>query len=130
MNKFTLIIIFNTIFGLSCYAQYKSKTVNNDSLKTEWAQKELQKAVLDTGYMHRDKLNVIISTEKEAIEFAEMVLFKDYWKREIRSGKPYNVCYIYPFWIIWGSKINKETGDSFLIIFDARDCRILKLTHP
>ncbi|WP_170170199.1 NTF2 fold immunity protein [Hymenobacter perfusus] len=72
-----------------------------------------------------------------AITIAEALAFSEFGEKEVRDERPYNVMYIDGYWVVTGSM--KEAivdtdkhvtiGGVFEVILDAKDGRVLRLTH-
>ena len=72
---------------------------------------------------------MLIKDRSKAIGFAESVLFDIYGKKQITSEKPYHACYVDNYWIISGSLREGWDGGTFLIVIDATNYRIVRITH-
>jgi hypothetical protein len=59
----------------------------------------------------------------------EPILFSIYGKDNIITQRPYEIYPIENYWVITGTLPNGMLGGTFLIITDARDGKIIKLTH-
>jgi hypothetical protein len=126
--KYIIAFSFFFFLALTSYGQTSSGT---DSLKNEEARKILKEALTDTTIHNVIRPGyIILEDQKSAIEFAESVLFKIYGKHLITQQKPYDVSNVDGYWIISGTLPPKyELGGTFLIIIDAHDCRIVRITH-
>ncbi len=96
----------------------------------EVAEKSL-KSALSKEYQHNvvDNKNLIIKDSLTAINVAEPILFNIYGKEKIEYEKPYEVYMIDNYWVIGGTLPEDAYGGSFLIIIDARNSQVLKITH-
>jgi hypothetical protein len=103
---------------------------NETELGKSYAEREL-KLVLSEESQHNvvDKKSIIIKDSSIAIKVVEPILFSIYGKENIESQKPYESYFIEKYWVITGTLPNNMKGGVFLIIIDARDSRILKITH-
>jgi hypothetical protein len=72
---------------------------------------------------------VVVKDSLTAIRVAETILFSIYSKDKIIRQQPYEIYSIDNYWIISGTLPQDSHGGTFLIIMDARDSRILKITH-
>jgi NTF2 fold immunity protein len=75
---------------------------------------------------------VIIKDSKSAINIAESIVFGIYGKDNIVAQKPYEAYLIDDYWVISGTspKFPKGMrGGNFMIIMDARDCKVIRITH-
>ena len=70
-----------------------------------------------------------ISTEYDAIEFAEPVLFRIFGEDDIKDEKPYMIDLVDGFWIMDGSLPAETHGGVFHIIFSAKNGREIQLYH-
>jgi hypothetical protein len=76
-----------------------------------------------------DNKTILIKDNLTAIKIAEPILFKVYGKEKIISQKPYKTELNNKTWIIRGSLKEGEIGGTFLIIIDATNSKIIRLTH-
>ena len=103
---------------------------NRTELGKNHAEKEL-KLALSKESQHNviDNKNVIIKDSSTAIKVVEPILFSIYRKENIESQKPYECYLIENYWVIAGTLPKKMVGGTFLIIIDARNSKVLKITH-
>ena len=94
------------------------------------AEKEL-KIALSKEAQHNviDNKSVLIKDSSTAINVAEPILFSIYGKENIESEKPYETYLINNYWVIAGTLPEDSSGGTFLIIIDARNSKVLKITH-
>ena len=94
------------------------------------AEREL-KSTLSNKSQHNviNNKTVIIKDSVTAVRIVEPILFSIYGKDNIRRQRPYDAYFIQNHWIISGTLPRNYVGGTFLIIIDARDSRILKITH-
>lgn len=99
-------------------------------LGKNYAEKEL-KLTLENKPQHNivDNKRLIIKDSITAINIAEQILFDIYGKEQIESEKPYEIYLIQNYWTISGTLTQNSKGGTFLIIIDARNCEVLKITH-
>ncbi len=124
-----IVIYFSTLFLLtfSACAQTKSDRV---ILGKSYAQQEL-KSSLTNKKQHNviDYKSMIIKDSVTAINMAEPVLFSVYGKSNIIEQKPYEAYLIDGYWLINGTLPKGYMGGTFLIIINAFDGKIIKITH-
>jgi hypothetical protein len=103
---------------------------NRTELGKSHAEKEL-KLALSKESQHNiiDNKNVIIKDSSTAIKVVEPILFSIYRKENIESQKPYECYLIENYWVIAGTLPKEMVGGTFLIIIDARNSKVLKITH-
>jgi hypothetical protein len=97
----------------------------------EWAEEELRSALTDTTE-HKVIKNqdfTILDSEEKAIKFAETILFDTYGKKKIKSERPYEIYSIDNYWVISGTLPKGMSGGTFLIIFNARDGKVIRITR-
>jgi hypothetical protein len=110
----------------ACGQQQTERTI----LGMSYAEKELKSALADkTQHNVVDNKTVIIKDSLTAISVAETILFSIYGKDNITQQRPYEIYFVSNHWIIWGTLPKKHVGGTFLIIMDARDSKILRITH-
>ncbi|WP_338839507.1 YbbC/YhhH family protein [Flavobacterium ginsenosidimutans] len=76
-----------------------------------------------------DNKKIIIKDSITAIEIAEPILFDIYGKEKIEKQRPYEIYLLENYWVISGTLPENYLGGTFLIIIDARNSRIIKITH-
>ena len=91
--------------------------------------REIIKWALTDKTNYRFQINKAIADKETAVSVAEPILFSIYGKDQIIGEKPYNVALIDGFWILTGTLPDGYVGGTFLIIFSAKDGRVIKLTH-
>ena len=94
------------------------------------AEKEL-KLALSKESQHNviNNKSVLIKDSSTAINVAEPILFSIYGRENIESEKPYETYLIDNYWVIAGTLPEDSSGGTFLIIIDARNSQVLKITH-
>jgi hypothetical protein len=110
----------------ACSQQQNARTI----LGKSYAENALKFAL--SGTTQHNIINnksAIISDSVTAISVAEPILFKIYGKDNITRQRPYETYLVNNHWIIWGTLPENYKGGTFLIIMDARDSRILRITH-
>ncbi len=100
-------------------------------LGEEFARIELEQSLGAKDSLHNvvDGKKEIISDSASAVEIAEIILFRIYGERNIKKQKPYEVYKIKHYWSIRGTLPRGSLGGTFLIIMDAIDGRIIRITH-
>jgi hypothetical protein len=103
---------------------------NRTEFGKSYAEKEL-KLALSKESQHNviDNKSVIIKDSSTAIKVVEPILFSIYRKENIESQKPYECYLIENYWVIAGTLPKDMVGGTFLIIIDARNSKVLKITH-
>ena len=119
------IIIILLAFSINACSQN-----NRSVLGKSHAEKEL-KLALSKESQHNviDNKSVLIKDSLTAINVAEPILFSIYGKENIESQKPYETYLINNFWVIAGTLPKDWSGGTFLIIIDAKNSKVLKVTH-
>ncbi|MDR7210107.1 NTF2 fold immunity protein [Flavobacterium piscis] len=122
MKYFLLVIL---IYSFSCCSQNKRLVLGK-----EYAQEEL-KIALSKELQHNvvDYKTIIIKDSISAVKIAETILFDIYGKQNIEKQKPYETYFLDQYWIVSGTLPEGYKGGTFLIIIDARNSKILKITH-
>jgi hypothetical protein len=122
MKYITLILL---AFSINAFSQN-----NRSVMGKSYAEKEL-KLALSKKTQHNvvDNKNAIIKDSSTAINVAEPILFGIYGKQNIESEKPYETYKIGNYWVIAGTLPEDALGGTFLIIIDARNSEVLKITH-
>jgi len=76
-----------------------------------------------------DNKKLLINDSQTAIKIAEPILFEIYGEDKIKHQKPYEVNLVNNHYVINGTLMVGEQGGTFLIIIDARNAKVLKITH-
>lgn len=100
---------------------------NRDTLGEEYAKDELKIALSDSTNQIVINDN-LISDKETAIKISEAILFKIYGEENITEQRPYEIHFINNFWILNGT-LKYEKGGTFLIIIDAKNGKVVRLTH-
>lgn len=104
--------------------------INDKDLGRQFAETELKKALSpNPGHNNIDHKTKKILDNETAILVAEPILFSIYGKDKIIAQKPYSIYSIDNYWVISGTIPKSTKGGVFLFIMDARDCKIIKITH-
>ena len=121
----TIITLFFLTF-VSCDKVHRKRI----ELGEVHAKNELKIALSDTTIHNVINLKAQIIKDKEtAISVTEPILFHTYKKENIIKQRPYEVYLIDDYWIVSGTLPEGSLGGTFLIILDARNSRIIRLTH-
>ncbi len=123
-KKFILLLIAST------YTMCGQSKADSSILGREYAQQELKSALIEKS-LHNvvDGKKLIIKDSLTAISIAEPLLFDIYGKSNIIKQQPYETYLIDNYWILKGTLPLEWKGGTFLMIIDARDSKIIKMTH-
>ncbi len=114
-------------FALSACGQTKKERL---FLGKSYAQEELKLALTDKKQHNVvDNKTVIIKDSLTAINIAEAILFGIYGKENITKQRPYETYLLNNYWVLTGTLPKGSLGGTFLIIINAIDCKIIKITH-
>jgi hypothetical protein len=93
--------------------------------------KEELKSTLNDSILNNvaDFNDTLIKDKSTAIEIAECFLFKIYGQGKIKEQRPYEVYHIDNYWVISGTMEKNYFGGTFLIIIDARNSKIIRISH-
>ena len=125
--KNSLVVFSFFIVTLSSCGQ-----TNVDRLKLgeAHARNELKVALSDTTIHNVISANSIIIKDKEtAFNVVEPILFAIYTKDNIMKQRPYEAYLIDNYWVVSGTLQKDYLGGTFLIIIDATNSKIIRLTH-
>jgi len=125
-HKLTLItlIFFSSIYH-SC-----ERTRDRLILGEEYAKNQLKTTLADSTVDNVISLKTLIINDKEtAINVIEPILFSIYGKNSIKKQQPYEAYLINNYWVISGTLPKGYLGGTFLIIVDATNSKIIRLTH-
>ncbi|MCV2486319.1 YbbC/YhhH family protein [Flavobacterium sp. SH_e] len=118
--KILIALLLILIFSCCSHSKYGS----------DQAEFELKRALEDPSHDNFvDNKKVLIKDNQTAIKIAEPILFSIYGEDEIKHQKPYEVNLINNHYVINGTLLWGEQGGTFLIIIDARNAKVLKITH-
>jgi NTF2 fold immunity protein len=126
-QKNTYFFLFILIYAFtSCEQPINQRSI----LGKEYAEEEL-KLTLSTDTAHNiiDSTIILIQDSVTAIGIAEPILFSIYGKEAIAVQQPYECYFIDNYWIVFGTRKIDELGGTFLIIIDARNAEIIRITH-
>jgi hypothetical protein len=96
----------------------------------KFAEKELELALSRQGKhtIPYDDEN-LIKNSSIALKIAEPILFAIYGKEPIVDKNPYEIYLIKNYWVIQGTLPNNSKGGTFLIILNARNSEVIKISH-
>jgi hypothetical protein len=123
-----IFVLLIAAVSFSCKNQSKNERF---ILGKEFAKKELNAILKDRGgkpMIAGGGLSVI-KDSITAVAVAEAILFNIYGKQEIIYERPYEIYLISNHWVLMGTLPKGSDGGTFLIILDAKDSRVLKMTH-
>jgi|SRR6185436_8654761 len=92
----------------------------------------LRKLIFDAIHNSSEKqvlVDTIIKDKETAINVSEAILFKIYGKNNIIKQKPYQVFFVDGYWVLSGTLPEKMLGGTFLIVLNAKNGQVIKLTH-
>ena len=109
-----------------CSQQQNARTI----LGKSYAENEL-KSVLSNKSQHNliDNKAVILKDSLTAISVIEPILFSIYGTDNITRQRPYETYFIDNYWIISGTLPKNSVGGTFLIIMDASNSMLMRITH-
>lgn len=127
MKRYRLtILLLLLISTLACEQRYSTEQQKEQSA----SEKKVEDALTDTtGHNCVDNKRIIIKNEEIAINVVEPILFDMYGEENILDQRPYKVSKVKDYWLIEGSLPRGSLGGTFLIIVDARNAEIIKITH-
>jgi len=124
-NLVITLLIISSIFASNCQTKedgvFMGKKFAEDELDLALS-KNRQHNVLDSG-------ENIVKNSETAIKIVEPILYEIYGKKQIESEKPYEIYLIKNYWIIQGTLPEKSKGGTFIIIINAKDSQVLKVSH-
>jgi hypothetical protein len=122
-------ILTLSLFSLTLSSCGQTKADRLKSGET-YARKELKVALSDSAIHNVISAKSLIIKDKEtAVNVAEPILFDTYGKGNIRKQRPYEIYLVDNFWVISGTLPKGYSGGTFLIIIDATNSKIIRLTH-
>lgn len=124
--KLLYILMLSTIAYNACGQTKPDK----QTLRKNYAEKQLQLALTDKNQHNVIGNNtIIIKDSLTAINIIEPILFSVYGKDKIAFQRPYETTFINNYWVVSGVLPKGTLGGTFLIIIDAKDCRVIRITH-
>ena len=122
---FRFLFIITVLFSqVSCGQSYKGRT----TLGVDYAKQEL-KIALQAPTSKQILVDTLIKDKETAIQISETILFKIYGKDNITSQRPYEINFIDGYWVLNGTLPENMLGGTFLIIINAINGQVIKLTH-
>ena len=107
----------------------KTITVERQTHENEaYAQDFVKKAKGSNGLL-LPGIRSLIKNKETAVAVAEAVLFKIYGEENIRRQRPYSVYKTDHYWVITGTLPEETSGGVFEIALDAKDARVIGLSH-
>ncbi len=122
MKYFFLSLLLVTLGGC---AQNKRLVLGEENAKQELKEALTRKAQHNVI----DYKKLIIKDSVTAIKIAEPILFDIYGKEKIEKQKPYEIYLLENYWVISGTLPEDYVGGTFLIIINARNSQVIKITH-
>jgi hypothetical protein len=118
-------------FTQDCGVNVKFKHTERYMLGRKRAEEELKRALPNETVHTVFKVPIfaMLDSEEKAIKFAETILFDMYGKKEIKNERPYEIYNISNYWVISGTPPKGGDGGTFLIILNARDGKVIRITH-
>ncbi|MFI2744152.1 NTF2 fold immunity protein [Zhouia sp. PK063] len=122
--RIIIVLIFGLLISKNIHAQESEKNGEDH----EYAEQLLKYALKNKS--ERTKMNFkLIPKKQNAINYAEIILFELYGKKNIESEKPYQIYLIKDYWIITGTLRKGAKGGVFELVFDSWNGKVLILEH-
>ncbi|HPT14446.1 MAG TPA: YbbC/YhhH family protein [Bacteroidales bacterium] len=122
-KKNILLYLFVLVIINSC----NNNGSNCVRINSEDAKKYLNEFLKDS--IHPCDNMVLIPNDEVAIKIAEPILFNIYGKNKIVNEKPYRISLIDNYWLIMGSLSKNTDGGVFEIVINAKDGKIIGVSH-
>jgi hypothetical protein len=113
-----------TMLAFSACGQNSS---SRSVLGQEYAKQQVGAAMKGTAKSLQP--TILLPTQATAIAVVEPILFNIYGAQNIIKQRPYEVYLINGFWHIMGTLPKGYLGGKFEIIIDAKDSRVIFLSH-
>lgn len=126
-TKFSLLLLL--VLTLSCHSQRKENNSERLILGKKYAEEELKASLSDSLLHNIVGKRILIDKEENAVRIAEAKLFPIYTEENIVRQRPYEIYRINNYWLISGTLPTGYKGGTFLIILDARDGKVMRITH-
>ena len=125
--KFSFVLAFVFGFYLMLTAQsMRTRMV----LGEEYAKRQLHKVVSDSILsIPSNPAYFVVKEKANAFSIAEATLFRIYGTEQIVRQRPYEAYLINHYWVIRGTIPMGTVGGTFLVIMDALNGKIIKVTH-
>ncbi len=114
------------VFAIACTPFQGKKKIFGKS----YAEEQLKLTLSDT--LSQNLVNngsLIIKDSTTAIKVSEPILFDIYGRKNIIKQRPYEVYLIGNYWVLSGTLLEGYDGGTFLMIIDARNSKIMKISH-
>lgn len=118
------------LLGITAYGQ-DTEVKEHVTLGRGHAKEHLKQSLADTT-LHNAAKNteqLLLAKKETAIAVAEPILFSIYGKDAILGEKPYEAYLIDNYWVIVGTLPEGMLGGTFLIILDATNAKVVRITH-
>lgn len=124
-----LLAITMLLIGTIAYAQDvpKEHVTQGRTHAKEQLKLSLTDATLHNAAKNKEQL--LIAKKDVAISIAEPYLFSIYGKDAIIGEKPYEAYLIDNYWVILGTLPEGMMGGVFMIILDASNGKVVRITH-
>ena len=112
------------VFAVPCWGQ---KAGSRSTMGEAYARQQVQlvtKAAPDAPFY-----KPLLPTKAVAIAVAEPLLFSIYGKAQISQQRPYEAYLINGFWYLTGTLPQDMVGGTFELIMEAKNGRVVQLTH-
>lgn len=125
MKSVLVIIAIATSFA-SCCQTFSDRSI----LGEELLKKELDETLKNKS-LHNviDGRREIIEDKETAVLLAEKFLFRIYGEEKIKDERPYEIFKFGRYWTMRGTLPKNSLGGTFLIIIDATDSKVIRITH-
>jgi hypothetical protein len=134
-RRFTFsILLFTMLWLTQCHAQQDSiialEISNTKIQKVTFRRDTLSIDTTSRGFQfYRDSTNLILLDSATALAVAEAILFNVYGRENVVLQRPYTIHRRNFYWELSGTLAPKMRGGVFEIVLDARDGRVVYLTH-
>ncbi|MBO0358112.1 hypothetical protein J0X19_09170 [Hymenobacter sp. BT186] len=130
MKKVNIQLLPVLLLSLSCSvigcAQSKQEPASGQKAAIELLQAALKDSTLHNVVSSQ---KMLIGSSTVAVQVAEPILFNIYGKENIQSQRPYTVHLIDNYWVLAGRLPAGYEGGTFLLIMDARNSKVIRITH-
>ncbi len=112
------------LFFATIHAQDSDRWIGDE----DYAKKKLELAL--KIHYDRSKMDFkLIPKKKNAIDYAEVILFEQYGQEQIEFEKPYQIYLIDDYWIIFGTLPKNYAGGVFELVIDSWNGKIMRMSH-
>ena len=129
MRKLTTVACLLCLMGMSltgCSQTRKEHSMHG----IEYAKKELKESLRDKNLHNVVSVNkLLVSDSTTAVQMLEPILFRIYGKENIVKQQPYEINLIDHYWVMSGTLPEGWVGGVFMIIMDAQNCQVIRITH-